>query len=198
MYILSQRVANYKPICINRVGSSISDVGKQNDFIPSKRFFLDDISPLESQLQASSVFSEGFPKCFLTKIHSASGTSTSDLHEPSLPYQISQRDTEYCLSVVTGSLVHGDQIQGHQEHRHHVAQDDLAVDVIQVGDDHVDQEGDDQEYLTGDSKRCKQKFVGFRRFLTCSNGSSRCKLFKMYGPDCLLNIFQRADLLENT
>ena len=100
--------------------------------------------------------------------------------------------------MVTGSLVHGDQIQGHQEHCHHVTRHDLAVDVVQVGDDHVDQEGDDQEYLTGDSKRCKQKFVGFRRFLTCSNGSSRCKLFKMYGPDDLLNIFQRADLPEST
>lgn len=87
VYILSQRVANYKPICINRVGSSISDVGKQNDFIPSKRFFLDDISPLESQLQASSVFSEGFPKCFLTKIHSASGTSDPLLICMNHPYR---------------------------------------------------------------------------------------------------------------
>ena len=74
-------------------------------------------------------------------------------------YQVSQWHTEYCLSVITAGLVDCNQIEGDQEHGHDVAQDDLAVDVVQVGDDHVDEEGDDQKHLTDNSKGCKHMFV---------------------------------------
>ena len=74
-------------------------------------------------------------------------------------YQVSQCDTEYCLSVITGCLVDCDQIQGHQEHGHNIAQDNLPMDVVQVRDDHVDNKGDYQEHLTDHSQRCKQIFI---------------------------------------